>query len=148
NDNIAVFWDYENCEVPATVDGFAIANGIRRIAHEYGSVKTFRAYSAMSEASSLRTAGIRSDLQACGVSVIDCPHNGRKDTADKMMLVDIMAFVCDSLAPTTIILITGDGDFLYTVSTIRLRKCRVVLLAPPQCSSPNLKGQATAVYDW
>ena len=63
-----------------------MANGIRRIAHEYGSVKSFKAYSAMPETSSLRTSTLRSDLQACGVSIIDCPHNGRKDTADKMMM--------------------------------------------------------------
>ncbi|KAI0085469.1 NYN domain-containing protein [Irpex rosettiformis] len=145
---VAVFWDYENCEIPAATDGFIVANGIRRIAHNYGSVKAFRAYSAMPEVSSLRTAAIRSDLQACGVSIIDSPHNGRKDTADKMMMVDMLAFANDNASPATIVLISGDGDFLYAVSTLRLRKYDVILLAPSQCSHLGLKAQATAVYDW
>ncbi|KAI0818847.1 NYN domain-containing protein [Irpex lacteus] len=145
---VAVFWDYENCEVPATVDGFVVANGIRRLAHKYGSVKTFRAYSSMPEASSLRTTNVRSDLQACGVSIIDCPHNGRKDTVDKMMMVDMLAFGTDNTAPSTILLISGDGDFLYAVSTLRLRKYDIILLAPSQCSHLGLKAQATAVYEW
>ena len=40
----------------------------------------------MSELNSQRSISVRSDLQSCGVSLIDCPHNGRKDVADKMML--------------------------------------------------------------
>ena len=132
----------------------------------------------MPETSSLRTATLRSDLQACGVSIIDCPHNGRKDTADKMMmgesehngklvfsafycslvdvmellmssfLVDMLAFATDNSAPAIVLLISGDGDFLYAVSTLRLRKYDIVLLAPAQCSHLGLKAQSTAVYDW
>ena len=76
----------ENCELPATVDGFTVASGISNIAHQYGSVKVFKAYFEMSELNSQRSISVRSDLQSCGVSLIDCPHNGRKDVADKMML--------------------------------------------------------------
>lgn len=63
-----------------------MTGGIRRIAHEYGAVTVFRAYFEMTDLVSPRSVSIRSDLQACGVSLIDCPHNGRKDVADKMML--------------------------------------------------------------
>lgn len=63
-----------------------MTGGIRRIAHEYGAVTVFRAYFEMTDLVSPRSVAIRSDLQACGVSLIDCPHNGRKDVADKMML--------------------------------------------------------------
>jgi hypothetical protein len=62
--------------------------------------------------------------------------------------VDMLAFASDCDAPATIVLITGDSDFLYAVSTLRLRKYDIILLASPQCSSPGLKHQASAVYDW
>lgn len=76
----------ENCRVPSEANGFSIANGIRRIANEYGGVKTFRAYWPLVHPMALKHFATRSDLQESGVSVIDCPHNGRKDTADRMML--------------------------------------------------------------
>lgn len=76
----------ENSEIPASTDGYAVTNGIRRIAHEYGGVKVFKAYCDTPEMLTPRSATMRADLHACGVSVIDCPHNGRKDTADKKMM--------------------------------------------------------------
>lgn len=79
----------ENCGIPNNIDGFAITSGIRRIAHEYGGVKTFRAYWPLTDPITPKLLTIRSDLQVCGVSVIDCPHNGKKDTADKMMLGEL-----------------------------------------------------------
>ena len=59
---------------------------IRQVAHKYGVVKVFKAYAAVSEVISPRLSTLRSELTACGVSFVDCPHNGRKDVADKMMI--------------------------------------------------------------
>ena len=61
-------------------------NNIRRVAHEYGSVTVFRAYMETSTILSPRTRLLRSELQSSGVSLIDCPHNGSKDVADKMII--------------------------------------------------------------
>lgn len=63
-----------------------MASGIGRIAHQYGRVKVFKAYLETSELNSARCKHLRTDLQACGVTMIDCPHNGKKDVADKMIL--------------------------------------------------------------
>ena len=56
------------------------------MAHCFGSVKLFKAYLQLSEFSASKSLLLRSELQASGVSLTDCPHNGRKDVADKMML--------------------------------------------------------------
>ena len=61
-------------------------DNIRCIAHQYGVIKIFKAYLEISEQSSPKTLALRSELQSCGVSLTDCPHNGRKDVADKMIL--------------------------------------------------------------
>ncbi|KAI0637218.1 limkain-b1-type NYN domain-containing protein, partial [Trametes polyzona] len=145
--SVAVFWDYENCALPANEPPYAIVNKIRRLAHQYGSVKTFKAYLEYAEQTSPKLVSLRSELQSCGVSLIDCPHIGRKDVADKMMMVDMMAHAMDNPAPATIILISGDRDFLYVVSTLSLRQYRIVLLAPKSAYG-GLKGQADAVYNW
>lgn len=75
----------ENCS-PQHGAGFAVVDNIRQIAHQYGSVKLFKAYLELSEQNSTKSLNLRSELQSCGVSLTDCPHNGRKDVADKMMI--------------------------------------------------------------
>ena len=105
---VAIFWDYgrlstritkerpiltytshgisENCS-PHSSAGSIVVDNIRQIAHQYGAVKLFKAYLELSEStSSPKQLGLRSELQSCGVSLTDCPHNGRKDVADKMMI--------------------------------------------------------------
>ncbi|EED84173.1 predicted protein [Postia placenta Mad-698-R] len=77
--DVAIFWDY--------APGYDIIENIRQIAHKYGSVKLFKAYLEISEQPSPNSTRLRSELQSCGVSLTDCPHNGRKDVADKMMIV-------------------------------------------------------------
>ncbi|EPT05864.1 hypothetical protein FOMPIDRAFT_1109759 [Fomitopsis schrenkii] len=85
HEHVAIFWDYENCSPSCNMTGYDIVNNIREIAHTYGSVSQFKAYLELSEQSSKSTT-LRSELQSCGVSLTDCPHNGRKDVADKMMI--------------------------------------------------------------
>ncbi|KAG1756177.1 NYN domain-containing protein [Suillus occidentalis] len=145
---VAIFWDYENCSPPLHSQGHAIVNGIRRIAHVFGYVTSFKAYLDISSQSP-KSVGFRSDLQSSGVSMTDCPHNGRKDVVDKMILVDMLAFANDHPSPATVILIAGDRDYAYAVSTLRLRQYNVVLIVPPAPNIPqSLESQASVVVDW
>ena len=77
----------ENCSPPSNSCGlgYDIVNNISRIARLFGSVTTFRAYLDISTQSS-KSMVLRSELQSSGVSIIDCPHNGKKDVVDKMIL--------------------------------------------------------------
>ena len=77
----------ENCSPPSSSSGlgYDIVNNISRIARPFGSVTTFRAYLDISAQSS-KSVLLRSELQSSGVSIIDCPHNGKKDVVDKMIL--------------------------------------------------------------
>lgn len=147
HEHVAIFWDYENCAPQSGAPGYAIVNNIRQIAHKYGSVKLFKAYLELSELSSSKSMAFRSELQQCGVSLTDCPHNGRKDVADKMMIVDMLAYAIDTPAPATVVLISGDRDFVYAVSVLRLRRYRVVVVAPPTAHI-SLISQASEVLDW
>ncbi|GBE82453.1 hypothetical protein SCP_0408370 [Sparassis crispa] len=147
HEHVAIFWDYENCSPPSTAPGYDIMNNIREIAHRFGSVKQFKAYLELSEQSSPKSMNLRSELQSCGVSLTDCPHNGRKEVADKMMMVDMLTYAIDTPAPATLLLITGDRDFVYAVSVLRLRRYRVVLVAP-NATHASLKSQASEVLDW
>ncbi|KAG8969239.1 hypothetical protein FRC03_003764 [Tulasnella sp. 419] len=60
----------------------------------------------------------------------------------------MMAFALDNPAPATVLLITGDRDFVYAVSVLRHRKYTVALVIPPQGAHITLKSQASTVLDW
>lgn len=54
----------------------------------------------------------------------------------------------DNPAPAVIMLISGDRDYVYAVSVLRLRKYDVVLVIPPIGAHITLRSQATVVLDW
>ncbi|KAM5530482.1 hypothetical protein V8D89_015836 [Ganoderma adspersum] len=132
SEKVVIFWDYENCTLPALELSYTIVNNIRELVHQYGHVTTFKAYLQCSEQPSMESIALRSEL---------------KDVADKMLMVDMIAHVIDNPAPTTIVLISGDHDFTYTVSILSLRRYDVVLLTP-RTTHNGLKAQASAVYVW
>ena len=59
-----------------------------------------------------------------------------------------MAFIKDNSPPATIILISGDRDFAYLLSTVRWRKYNVVLISNSFMTHESLTVQASVVYDW
>lgn len=145
-DKVAIFWDYENCCPPATPGlGYDIANNIGRMARVFGCVTTFKAYLDIS-AQPAKATTLRSELQLSGVSIIDCPHNGKKEVVDKVVMVDMLAFALDNSPPATVFLITGDRDYAYAMSTLRLRDYKVILITPN--TTACLEAQASAVVDW
>ncbi|RDB24035.1 hypothetical protein Hypma_008810 [Hypsizygus marmoreus] len=147
-DSVAIFWDYENCHASSALTGYEVVKKIRSVAHTFGTVKLFKAYLELTDPATFsKTLGLRSELQSSGVSLIDCPHNGRKDVADKMMLVDMLAYAIDTPAPSTILLISGDRDFAYAVAILRLRRYRIVIISLPTVHT-SLKAQASIFLDW
>jgi hypothetical protein len=59
-----------------------------------------------------------------------------------------MAFIKDNPAPATIILISGDRDFAYLLSTIRWRKYNVVLITNSSMTHESLTAPVSLIYDW
>lgn len=61
----------------------------------------------------------------------------------------MLAYAIDYQAPCTVILISGDRDFAYAVSVLRLRGYQVILISPTLPSAhASLKAQATLCLDW
>ncbi|KAF9533388.1 NYN domain-containing protein [Crepidotus variabilis] len=147
-EDVAIFWDYENCNAPANASGYLLASNIAALARPYGTIKQFRAYLEITEQSaSSRSTTLRSELQSSGVSLVDCPHNGRKEVADKMLLVDMLAYAIDNPAPATMVIISGDRDFAYALATLKLRRYRLVLITLPHAHA-SLRCQASVCLDW
>eukprot|EP00842_Homolaphlyctis_polyrhiza_P004363 jgi/Hompol1/4928/HPOL_004032-RA len=141
----AIFWDFENCAPPAAVPGYVVVENIRRAITQFGPIVAFRAYFEINETS---RKNMRTELQSSGVSIIDTPHNSRKDAADKMILVDMLAFAMDFQPPATIVLISGDRDFVYGLATLRNRRYNIVLIVPNKGATPVLRSQANVLLEW
>ncbi|KAL5490374.1 hypothetical protein ACEPAI_5207 [Sanghuangporus weigelae] len=145
---VAIFWDYENCRPPSNLPGGKLVETIQNLDQIPDRVKVFKAYVDIAlECVNPRSYTLHSELQSSGVTLVHCPHNGKKDVADKMMIVDMFAFALDNDTPTTIAIITGDRDFAYAVAVLRLRGYKVVIISP-NAGHASLKMQADALYDW
>jgi len=59
----------------------------------------------------------------------------------------MLAYAIDNPAPSTIILLSGDRDFAYAVSILRLRRYRVVIVSLAGAHT-SLKSQASTYLDW
>jgi hypothetical protein len=127
--------------------GYVVVDNIRKVIHHFGQITSFKAYLEINETSTGQKA-LRSELQSSGVSLTDVPHNGRKDAADKMILVDMLAFAIDHPPPATLVLISGDKDFAYALSTLRNRRYAIVLIVPNRGAPIILKSQANAILEW
>ncbi|PBK96658.1 DUF537-domain-containing protein [Armillaria gallica] len=151
SDRVAIFWDFENCSAPSGASGYDLASSIRNCVQQFGPIKLFKAYVDVSEQSAgQRGSCLRSELQLSGVSMTDTPHMGRKNVADQMIIVDMLAYAFDNPQPsTTIVLITGDRDFAYAVAVLRLRQFHVVVISP-SVPSPHasLTAHASMCIDW
>ncbi|KAJ7582918.1 limkain-b1-type NYN domain-containing protein, partial [Mycena floridula] len=129
----------ENCPTPARTSSFATVEAIRSIAHRFGAVQVFKAYTGLNTAN-------RGELQSAGVTVIDCPHNGRKDVVDHMMMIDMVWHVVDNPS-STIVVISADRDFSYAISSMRNRRYKVILVTRDSAHS-SLKAQASVCLSW
>ena len=59
----------------------------------------------------------------------------------------MLAYAIDTPAPATVVVISGDRDFVYAVSTLRLRQYQVIVIAPPNAHA-SLRLRASELYDW
>eukprot|EP00850_Spirogloea_muscicola_P006854 SM000033S12375 [mRNA] locus=s33:541287:543983:+ [translate_table: standard] len=127
---MAILWDMENCGVPGQVPPEDVAGNIRGALRGHPAVRgaavtAFAAYGDFN----MFPKKLREGCQHTGVSLIDVP-NGKKDAADKAILVDMFLFALDNPPPSTILLITGDGDFSPALHKLAQRGYAVLLAVP------------------
>ncbi|EPS61494.1 hypothetical protein M569_13304, partial [Genlisea aurea] len=145
--SVAVFWDIENCCIPFDVPPEDVANNIRMAiwAIAGGAVTLFSAYGDFNSFS----RKLREGCHRTGVKLVDVP-NGRKDAADKAILIDMFLFALDNRPPSSsIVLISGDVDFAPALHVLSQRGYSVVLVIPSGIGvSPALCNSSSFVLDW
>jgi len=123
---VAILWDIENCPVPGEVRPEDVAGNIRMALELHpmvkGAVTMLSAYGDFNNF----PRRLREGCQKTGINLIDVP-NGRKDAADKAILVDMFLFALDNRPPSTIFLISGDVDFSHALHKLGQRGYTIVL---------------------
>ncbi|GFZ19583.1 putative endonuclease or glycosyl hydrolase [Actinidia rufa] len=140
--------DIEDCPVASDVRPEDVAGNIRMalLVHPVikGAVTMFSAYGNFNAF----PRRLREGCQRTGIKLIDVP-NGRKDAADKAILVDMFLFVLDNPSPSSIMLIYGDVDFALALYILGQRGYTVILVIPYGVGvSSALSNAGRFVWDW
>ncbi|KAK3251122.1 hypothetical protein CYMTET_39532 [Cymbomonas tetramitiformis] len=133
---VAVFWDIENCQVPQAADPARVASNIMELLLQWeqpGPITHFAAYGDFQ----LANKELRLALQGTGITLVDVP-SGRKDAADKALLVDLFTLALKTPAPAAVLIITGDRDFSLALTRLRQLGYTVGLCAPFLGVCPHL----------
>ncbi|CAK9875111.1 unnamed protein product [Sphagnum jensenii] len=147
NGNVAILWDIENCPVPGEVNAEDVAGNIRYALRDHPQIGVVTMFSAYGDFNHFPRK-VREGCQRTGVNLIDVP-NGKKNAADKAILVDMFLFALDNRPPSTIFLITGDVDFAPALHKLGQRGYMVVLVVPDGVGvSSALRAAGNYVWDW
>lgn len=133
NAPMAVFWDLENMPIPTNSSGRDVTTRLKKILSPYGNLVQFRAYASIGL--NLIPQQKRSDLQLSGCHLVDCPHNGRKEVADKMIIVDAMQFAYTNPNGATLCFITQDVDYAYLLAVLQRPHWRTIVISKGTISS-------------
>ena len=100
---------------------------------------TFKRYGGVRKLSEEHTD--RVSLDQGGFTLVDCPARGAKETLDKRMIVDIMAFAFNNVSqrtPSCVVLITSDGDYSYSIAKIRDLGIKTIVIHGPQTTTAGV----------
>ncbi|TEB36147.1 hypothetical protein FA13DRAFT_1706418 [Coprinellus micaceus] len=137
--HVDIFWDFGSCPAPINVSGHIVANKIRSLALRLGTIKSFKAYLAVSDHSALSSTGralaLQSEIQSSGRVIDSCTWKKR---------------CCGQDAHCVIMLISGDASFAYALSILRMRNYRNLVLLGPRLEQENASfaSQAALCLNW
>lgn len=142
---VALFIDFENVRygLKNTYGLEPEPQKLMEKARKYGPVALANAYADFTE----HPEFYRRKLEVAGISPRDIPRRSpdvaHKSSSDMAMLLDIIDCLLDRPSVTTLILMTGDSDFIRAVARARYRfNKKVVVSGVPGCVSNDLVAAA------
>ncbi|KAL5555757.1 hypothetical protein UlMin_037993 [Ulmus minor] len=144
NVRVSVWWDFENCNLPAGVNAIKVAQTITAAIRANGIKGPIEitAFGDMLQLS--RTNQVT--LSSTGVTLTHIPRGG-KNTADRFLLIDLMCWVSQNPPPAHLFLISGDSDFASVLHRLRMNNYNI-LLASPESAQSILCSAASIMWRW
>lgn len=122
--NASVFWDIENCHVPKNKKVSDIKQAIYKLANEYDII--INNISAIGSSKIFRT-DLEDELKDEGI-LFENMNEHKANGADMKLLYKIMAMILKTPPPYTIILISGDSDFLPLIKILKEHEYSTILI--------------------
>lgn len=141
---VSVWWDFENCNLPAGVNVFKVAHCITAAIRASG-IKGPITITAFGDILQLSRAN-QEALSSTGINLTHVPSGG-KNSADRSLLVDLMYWVSQHPPPAHLFLISGDRDFANILHRLRMNNYNI-LLASPESASDVLCSAASIMWHW
>lgn len=153
--DVAMFIDWENIKYSLLNRDNRLPNvqALKEAAGRFGRVVTAKAYANWQEGQNLRDPN---DLYSHGIEPIyvptifigpgDSPGDPsprRKNSVDIKLAVDAVEFALLNPSVHSFVFVTGDGDFIHLINTLRTRGKRVVVIG----NSWNTSWQLTSSAD-
>lgn len=151
--DVALYIDWENIKYSLLNKEHRLPNAmaIKDAAAKYGRVVAAKAYANWQEGQHLRDPN---DLYSAGIEPIYVPTvilgfsegsdgaTRRKNSVDVKLAVDCVDASLSNPNISTFVLVTGDGDFIHLINTLRLRGKRVVVIGTSWSTSWQLTSSA------
>ena len=145
--SISVFWDYENARPLSDTCMVDMSSRIRDILLPHGDIVSRKIYYDAQSPAEFKTN--RTDLDMTGWTLVDCPKRQKKETLDKKIIVDMMFFIAyENPHDTCVCLISGDGDFCYSLNRIRDLGGYTILLYPDKITYHPLIMNVHESHSW
>jgi hypothetical protein len=138
---ISIFWDYENVPLPTWCSATQAAKAIVDAVSQYGRIVDRRLYYDF-EKMRYRPRDC-SSLDSSGFDLVNTPTRNNKETLDKKLIADVLTFAWDSAVRNDnkkpcVVLLTGDGDYAYTLSKLRDRGIMTVVMVGQDCTVASI----------
>ncbi|XP_042416210.1 uncharacterized protein LOC122005289 [Zingiber officinale] len=141
---VAVWWDFENCSIPAGVNVFLVAQRITSALRSNG-IKGPVTITAFGDALQLSRTS-QEALTSTGVCLTHVPRGG-KNSSDKSFMADLVYWISQNPPPVHFFLISGDKDFANILHRLRMSNYNI-LLASRESTPAVLCSAATMMWSW
>ncbi|CAN1169455.1 Meiosis regulator and mRNA stability factor 1 [Linum perenne] len=141
---VSVWWDFENCHLPAGANVFKVAQMITAAVRANG-MKGPVQITAFGDVLQLSRSN-QEALSSTGINMTHVP-NGGKNSTDRSLLVDLMYWVSQNPPPAHLFLISSDRDFASTLHRLRMNNYNI-LLASNESARSVLCSAASIMWRW
>lgn len=139
-----MWWDFENCHLPAGVNVFKVAHAITAAIRANGMKGPIQ-ITAFGDVLQLSRAN-QEALSSTGINLTHVPQGG-KNSADRSLLMDLMYWVSQNPPPAHLLLISGDRDFANVLHRLRMNNYNI-LLATSDTAPSVLCSAASIMWRW
>ncbi|KAF8657871.1 hypothetical protein HU200_059681 [Digitaria exilis] len=141
---VAVWWDFENCNIPNGVNVCRLAPRVAAAVRAAG-IRGPLSITAFGDVLQLARSS-QEALAATGVSISHVPRSG-KNSSDRSFMADLVYWIAQNPPPVHFFLISGDTDFANLLHRLRMSNYNV-LLACPSYATSVLCSASTFMWQW